>query len=325
MSHITSFPTRLTTLKRPLNGWGLFVSLAKGEWQPGQSWAHARYRRKFLLRSMVMPFSTARLLNTLVTQPELDNLLSAQPGLPCRLHRPYLSAHLTRKEALNAICFHYKKMSETVPDVMLNAHFSPQGYCLAHLSGKNDESYFIYASAVDMQGKEGEFTLNLRNQQQVVLAKITFTLCQRDGKNTLFIGGIQGAKASVPHEAIQLATKGCHGLFPKRLLLETLSTLAKKFSVQQIVAVGNHSHVYRSWRYAKKKKHTVHADYDNFWLSMGGSLGPDNLFQLPLSIERKSLEEVASKKRAEYRRRYALLDAVMHSVEHHFSTAGKSR
>jgi len=319
MSHITSFPTTLTTLKRPQNGWGLFVSLVKGEWQPGQSWTHARYRRKFMLRSLVMPFSTARLLNTLVTQPELSTLLTAQPGLPCRIHRPYLAAHLSRKEALNAICFHYKKMSETVPEVILNAHFTEQGFCLAELQGKNDEPYFIYASAVDMQGKEGEVTLNLRNQQQVVLAKITFTFCQYDGKNTLFVGGIQGAKASTPHEAIQTATKGCHGLFPKRVLLETLCTLAKNFAVQQIIAVGNDTHVYRSWRYDKKKKAVMRADYDSFWLSMGATLRPDNLFQLPEAIERKPLEEIASRKRAEYRRRYALLDTLMQSVERHFS------
>jgi hypothetical protein len=36
-----------------------------------------------------------------------------------------------------------------------------------------------------------------------VLAEMTFTLCQFEGKSTLFIGGLQGAKAHVPHELIQ--------------------------------------------------------------------------------------------------------------------------
>ena len=35
-------------------------------------------------------------------------------------------------------------------------------------------------------------------------------------------------------------------------------------------------------------------------------------------MERKSLEEIASKKRAEYRRRFELLDAITLSVKAHF-------
>jgi uncharacterized protein VirK/YbjX len=41
-------------------------------------------------------------------------------------------------------------------------------------------------------------------------------------------------------------------------------------------------------------------------------------WQLPLQMERKSLEEIASKKRAEYRRRFELLDEIEASVKSHF-------
>jgi uncharacterized protein VirK/YbjX len=86
---------------------------------------------------------------------------------------------------------------------------------------------------------------------------MTFTLCQFEGKSTLFIGGLQGAKAHVPHELIQGATKACHGLFPKRLLVEAAMTLGAAFPVEQIVAVSNATHIYRSWRYRKKKRETA--------------------------------------------------------------------
>ncbi|MCV5824392.1 DUF535 family protein, partial [Escherichia coli] len=39
-----------------------------------------------------------------------------------------------------------------------------------------------------------------------------------------------------------------------------------------------------------------------------------NYYTLPLAIARKSEAEIASKKRAEYRRRYALLDSVVEQV-----------
>lgn len=295
------------------------MSLAQGKWQPGHSWNKPGYRHKFILRSLAMPFSTAKLMKSLASQPFLGSMLAAQPGLPCRLHRPYLAVNIPRSETLEAVAYHYKNISENLCESMLKDYFTERGYCLAELIGKNGEPYYIDLSAFDMQGKEGEVALNFCDNARVVLAKLTFTLCQHNNKKTLFIGGLQGAKPWVPHEAIQLATKACHGLFPKRLLLEAVCALAGRFNVEQILAVGNSTHIFRSWRYEKKKKQVMHADYDSFWLSMSGVLREDGLFQLPAAIERKSLEDIASKKRAEYRRRYELLDGLTHSIDSHFS------
>lgn len=315
MSHINvdSVPSNL-----PKNSWQLFMSLAQGKWQPGHSWNKSAYRRKFILRSLVMPFRTVQLMKNLVSQPFLLSMLTAQPGLPCRLHRPYLALNIPRTETFKAIACHYKDISDILSEQMLKEYFTQQGYCLAELQGKNGESFFIDLSAFDMQGKEGEVTLNFCDSERVILSKLTFTLCQHSHKKTLFIGGLQGAKSGIPHESIQRATKACHGLFPKRLLLETVCTLARYFHVEQILAVGNNTHIFRSWRYEKKKKQLMHADYDSFWLSMNGELRKDGLFLLPTAIARKSLEYIASKKRAEYRRRYALLNNLAHSIDGHF-------
>ncbi len=74
------------------------------------------------------------------------------------------------------------------------------------------------------------------------------------------------------------------------------------------MAVGNATHIYQNWRYQSKKKDKLHADYDQFWLSMGAKPLDSGYFLLPERIARKPIEEIASKKRAEYRRRYQLLD-----------------
>lgn len=51
-----------------------------------------------------------------------------------------------------------------------------------------------------------------------------------------------------------------------------------------------------------------------FWLSIGAESTAEGYFRLPMTIARKSLEEIASKKRAEYRRRYQLLDTLESSA-----------
>lgn len=312
MSSIADLPSSQPS--QPKSGWQLFQSLASGELTPGLAWQNPSYRRKFMLRSLAAPFSTARLLASLAKQPRLMQMLKVQPGLPCRLHRPWLSVDMSRQRALEALNWHYQTMSKTLPTTLMNGYLSKQGVTLLTLTGKDEQQFTIRLCADAFLDKEGEATLAFCDHQNTVLAEMTFTLCQLDGKTTLFIGGLQGAKSFVPHELIQGATKACHGLFPKRLLVEAAMTLGTAFPVEQIMAVSNATHIYRSWRYRKKKEGKLLADYDSFWRSMSGEPLASGHFQLPLEMARKPMEEIASKKRSEYRRRYELLDSLIEQI-----------
>nr|WP_258995034.1 VirK/YbjX family protein [Scandinavium hiltneri] len=81
----------------PKTGWQLFRLLSSGQLMPGLAWKNPAYRRKFMLRSLATPFSTAALLSRLAQQPQLLDMLHVQPGLPCRSHRPWLSMNMPRK------------------------------------------------------------------------------------------------------------------------------------------------------------------------------------------------------------------------------------
>ncbi|ELH8606985.1 VirK/YbjX family protein [Enterobacter asburiae] len=307
--------TSLSNLPQPKSGWQLFKNLAFGEIAPGLAWEKTAYRRKFMLRSLATPLSTARLLSELAKHPHLMQMLQVQPGLPCRLHRPWLTVNMDRQRALASLSWHYQMMCRKLPATLTHGYLSKQGVTLLTLTGKDEQQYTVRLCADAFMDKEGEATLVFCDGQNTALAEMTFTLCQFEGKSTLFIGGLQGAKAHVPHELIQGATKACHGLFPKRLLVEAAMTLGAAFPVEQIVAVSNDTHIYRSWRYRKKKEGKLLADYDSFWLSIGGEKQDNGNFMLPLVMPRKPMEEIASKKRAEYRRRYALLDSLIQQVK----------
>ncbi|MDU7133535.1 MAG: VirK/YbjX family protein, partial [Enterobacteriaceae bacterium] len=277
-------------------------------------WKNPSYRRKFLLRSLLKPLGTAKLLSSLAQHPDLLLILNAQPGLPCRLHRPWLSLTFDEKKTLAALDYHYKTLYARLPTEVRSGFFTPQGVTFAKLTGKNGEQYTIRFYTDPMQDKEGEATLVFCDEQRTQLAGMTFALCLYEGKRTLFIGGLQGAKANIPHEFIQAATKSCHGLFPKRLLLEACTELASYLGMEQIIAVSNDTHIYQSWRYRKKKQDKLHADYDSFWESLSGERTAEGTFRLPMLIVRKTMEEIASKKRAEYRRRYDLLDSLQNQM-----------
>jgi hypothetical protein len=307
--------TSLSNLPQPKSGWQLFKNLAFGEIAPGLAWEKTAYRRKFMLRSLATPLSTARLLSELAKHPHLMQMLQVQPGLPCRLHRPWLTVNMDRQRVLESLSWHYQTMCRQLPATLTHGYLSKQGVTLLTLTGKDEQQFSVRLCADAFMDKEGEATLVFCDGQNTALAEMTFTLCQFEGKSTLFIGGLQGAKAHVPHELIQGATKACHGLFPKRLLVEAAMTLGAAFPVEQIVAVSNDTHIYRSWRYRKKKEGKLLADYDSFWLSIGGEKQDNGNFMLPLVMPRKPMEEIASKKRAEYRRRYALLDSLIQQMK----------
>lgn len=298
----------------PKNGWQFFRHLAAGSLIPGPAWQNPAYRYKFVLRSLMSPFSTGQLLQNLTRQPHLMQILQVQPDLPCRLHRPWLSMNMTRRRTLKALNWHYQWLSSQLPPAVLNGYLSPPGIALATLSGKDEQTFTIRLGADDRLKKEGEATLVFCDPQQTILAEITFVLCRHQHKSTLWIGGLQGAKTHVPHQQIQQASKACHGLFPKRLLLESVMILGALFSVEQILAVSNNTHIYHSLRYRKKKQNKLYADYDSFWVSLGGERNTKGDFLLPLSIARKQEAGIASKKRAEYRRRYQLLDSLANQV-----------
>lgn len=295
-------------LPLPTSGWDLFQVLRKGLLTPGLAWQNPAYRRKFMLRSLVSPLSTRQWLDYLCHQPRLLQILKVQPGLPCRLHRPWLSVNMTPQNTIAALGYHYQSMIASLPPVVLNGYLSKAGVTLATLTGRDEQSFFIRLCADAMLDKEGEATLIFCDAEKTVLAEMTFTLCQLAGQTTMYIGGMQGAKSHVPHEKIQQATKACHGLFPKRLLVEAAMVLSQVMDVEVIRAVSNETHIYRSVRYRKKKQNKLHADYNAFWASLGATEASDSDYLLPLTLPRKPMEEIASKKRSEYRRRYALLD-----------------
>ncbi|WP_413556103.1 MULTISPECIES: VirK/YbjX family protein [unclassified Brenneria] len=301
------------------NGRQLMMSLINGEFIPGKPWKKSLFRLKFLCRSLFCWRITTGLADTLASNFLMEQILQAQPNLPCKLHRPYLTAKMSKLEGLFALRDHYALIAQRMPLNLLVACLNEDPVVVAKALDKQGNEVMLKISSIDHLNKEGEVTLSACDANGVVLAKITFTLMNYCQQPTIFIGGLQGADKHVPHAEIHQATKACYGLFPKRLALEGICSLGHYLGINQIIAVDNAGHIYQNWRYHHKKKDELHADYDQFWLSIGGRQMTCGYFQLPLRIARKPIESIASKKRAEYRRRYQLLDELDCAMSECFS------
>ncbi len=296
----------------------VILALAKGDLTPGPLWQKRDYRLKFFLRTLLFWSSTTRMLETISRRDDFSTLLKAQPTLPVKTQRQYLTRGMTASERAEAILHHYAWI-DALPDSGLAHLFtSPSPLPLLQFASKEEASYTIFATSAVKAEREGETTLWLRAGDNTLLASLTFSVIRENDRSVLVIGGLQGPRRDVGRETIKNATRACYGLFPKRILLEAVFNLAKQSGISALYGVSDEGHVFRALRYRLSKGRHLHASYDEFWASLGGK--PDNAFRwvLPFGMERKSLESIASKKRAEYRRRFQLLDEIEHAIDAYF-------
>lgn len=287
-----------------LNAVDLFWSLASGRFSRKDGFDEGKNRCKFALRGLLTLPWTLRWLDSW-GQPALRRHLQANPRLACKLHRPYLYRALGPSGKLAALREHYQTLATRVSPAAYRSLLSDAGLPLAALLGKNEAAITAVLTHRHSFDKEGELSLQICSEEGIAIATLTFTITRHQGEAAIIIGGLQGPRKPHGAEAVHQLTKQSHGLFPKRLAVEALVALAQEIGANQVLAVSKWQHIYSSWRYRRQ----FFADYDSFWDTFDAQpTACKRFFSLPLQLPRKPLSEIASKKRAEYQRRYALLD-----------------
>ncbi|OOF49428.1 hypothetical protein BKK54_09030 [Rodentibacter genomosp. 1] len=157
---------------------------------------------------------------------------------------------------------------------------------------------------------EGYFALNIRNKNDERIYDASFTFLS---PNQLLIASMQGPRHGNSQELIKQATKDLHGIRPMFMLMHAFRELAKHW---QCDLVGIPHKFQGKYRLSARSK--ILFNYDEFWQENQG-IYQDRYWQLPLNIERKPLEDIASKKRSMYRKRYEMLDRLTSEIAIHFS------
>jgi hypothetical protein len=286
----------------------IISDLVSGRLSPAPIWKKADYRLKFLLRTILFYRSTRLMLDTLSQRADFKKLLNAQTTLPSKTHRQYLARGLSSTQRASAIVSHYQFIDSLKNPRLASALTATKATELLAFEGKDGAQFTLYASCAHKAEREGESTLWFCNADNTVLASTTFSIARGKEGWELIIGGLQGPRREVSRDAIKHATRACYGLFPKRILIECFGLMAMQCGITTLSGVSDNGHVFRALRYRFSKGRHFHASYDEFWASIEGVKINEFRWQLPLQQERKSLEDIASKKRAEYRRRFALLD-----------------
>ena len=163
------------------------------------------------------------------------------------------------------------------------------------------------------QRKEGLLSVMLRLEEGA-LYQIVFWLNKApNGEMAMWIGAMQGPNMENAKEVVKQVTKACHAYRTKNLILYMAQAVARSLGLKHIYAVSNEGYYANNHIRCDRKLKT---DFGAFWEEVGGHVTDDaRFYELPLVEARKTMEEVPTRKRAVYRRRFAFLDDVDAQIE----------
>ena len=162
------------------------------------------------------------------------------------------------------------------------------------------------------QRKEGLLSLMLYLGDMCLYQMIFWLAKDRAGEYSFYIGAMQGPNMEGARDIVKKVTKRCHAYRTKNLILYLTQALARGLGLKHIYAVTNQGYYAMNHVRVDRKLKT---DFSEFWLEAGGWKTEDERFdELPLVEPRKTIEEVPTRKRAVYRRRFAMLDEIDRQV-----------
>ena len=154
--------------------------------------------------------------------------------------------------------------------------------------------------------REGLFVLNLFAQETRIYS-VAFSFASEEGKVVAYVGALQGVDVEGIMNDYKDMTKTLHGMRPRDFLVELFRIFCRCIGVTKIYAVNDDKRQHRSSYFGTEKSEALFLNYNTVWEERGGEQSDENFFELSIRTPMKSLDEVPSKKRAMYRRRYELL------------------
>ncbi|HEU4375503.1 MAG TPA: DUF535 family protein [Telluria sp.] len=265
-------------------------------------------RLKLLLGALVYPVQTRRWKRYIGRHAVLRDLARQYPRMVHKIYRPYLHTRLSCADRVNLLIGHYDRIFEAgLANLVDRAASCP--VTVARFAGKGGSLFELELSAINNGHREGELALKLLQDGTCVYMS-SFVLVALDGVLSIALGGLQGLRAFDGAQVIKAATREFHGCRPKKLMVAAVRAIGDYFGCERVLLVGNQNLVTVNWRRAGR----ISSDYDATWEEMGAQRRADGNYELPCTSAEPNLDAVVSHKRAEARRRHALLASVCASV-----------
>jgi len=290
------------------------ITLHAGLTNMPPGFARLRELLKLQLRARLQQRETRVWLQLLNSHPVFKDLLQAYPRLVHKVYRHYLSKSLSCQQRVALLVDHYRFiLQQGWGKLMVDA--AHDAVLLGSLPGKAGSLYHLHLSSLFRMDREGEMVLQLTHGGEMLYTVVfTFFGCRTRAPMDVGvrIGCIQGPKGEESLRRVREATRDLHGMRPKFLMLRLVRQLAWEHGCRSMILVGNDN---RAVHHSAKKNGRLLADYNGFWQELGAQARRDGDFELPCeNLPPLMLDEIASKKRSEARKRHELTLAMIETL-----------
>lgn len=221
---------------------------------------------------------------------------------------PYIHKDWSFIEKANVIKMHYNKIKK-IPALCINTGDSKKILDVSNVySGLK-----VIVDRSKWYRREGELVLNLFVGDERIYS-LAFTCGEINNKKTIYIGGIQGVNINNILAIYKNITKALYGMRPRDFLLKILIIICSEIGIEQILAISNKNRHHNHNYFKSKKTGNMSVNYDDIWKDMGAEKNKNGFYYTEPNLNLRPLDEIASKKRSMYRKRYALLDEISSEI-----------
>ena len=292
-----------------------FIKLGKAIYNTNNP-REARRMVIFVIRAYIHYKQMRRLLAFFHQDKQHEKLLELNPYFYEQITRAFFYKDSNFTERTRLIEEHVDFLSSRLKQTIVEKLYDKQDVVLWQSEYEEKPLKFVLAFEPG-QRKEGLLSVILR-LDMCALYQIMFWIAKdKDMKWSMWIGAMQGPNIENSREIIKKLTKQCHAYRTKNMILYAAQAVTRSLGLERIYAVTN-SGYYANNHLRKDRK--LKTSFSDFWEEAGGKPSEDKRFyELPLIEHRKTMEEVPTRKRAVYRKRFVLLDeldtAIYNSID----------
>jgi uncharacterized protein VirK/YbjX len=262
-------------------------------------------RLKYLGRLLLTWNVRGRLLREFDEQAMTRALFRAEPRAFYPLMNHLIDRRMGAQARLHTTLTSLRVVTASVGDEANVRSLLTQGITLVELTDHTR----VVLSLNDVSFHEGLWQIALVGADGVRLYSIGFGFTDAQ---TLLIGNVQGPSLKDEGlDRIRDVTHAAHGMRPPHLLVHTLRVLAAQWGATRLQGVDPENHVKGRWNLRSSR---LRFDYRAFWAEHEAARDDGGNWSLPLATAMRPLEEVPTKRRAMYRRRYAMLEALQLAI-----------
>lgn len=229
--------------------------------------------------------------------PALQEVIDVRPSILVSVLHPYLHSAWPSRRKLEVIAGHYALLQGRLAFLRATSTHAIE------LADMGDRMH-IRLEAPGKFEHEGQLVISLADDRSC-LYSLAFTLGYAGGQRMAYVGALQGQHGPDTLQTYRDLTHRMHGLRPRDLLVTAFRELCQDLGIRKILAVSDESRVCSNRYFASSSR--VFASYDAAWLENGGVAAENGFFELDACLTPRGHEDIPSRKRALYRRRYALV------------------